>query len=74
MTTFIIKYYQNRDGDLIEVTPDIAHIFRVFQHIGQCMEWVHDYASLSLANEFIRTMRANELFLSSVPAGMEVLK
>jgi hypothetical protein len=63
MTTFIIKYCQEIDGALVEVTPDIAHIFRVFQHNGMEMKWVHDFTMLSLANEFIQKMRKAEIFI-----------
>jgi hypothetical protein len=66
MTTFIIKYYRDRGGNHIEeVTPDMAHIFRVFQYagIGLDKKWVHDFTRLSLANEFIEKIRTAEINL-----------
>jgi hypothetical protein len=76
MTTFIIKYYQNRGGDLVKVTPDIAHIFRVFMVTGKTREWVHDFTMLGLANEFIRKIRAAEIslceaFVTAIRPGQE---
>jgi hypothetical protein len=63
MITFIIKYYQKKDEGLIEVTPDVAHIFRVFQHTGNSKKWVHDFSMLSRANEFIKSVQESERYL-----------
>jgi hypothetical protein len=61
MTTFIIKYYgSNKDGDLVEATPDIAHVFRVFQCVENSKKLVHDFSMLSKANQFIKNIQEAE--------------
>jgi hypothetical protein len=54
MIHFSIKYCQKKDGRFVDVTPDIAHVFRVFQHTGMEKKWMRDFTMLSLANEFIK--------------------
>jgi predicted nucleotide-binding protein (sugar kinase/HSP70/actin superfamily) len=60
MTTFIIKYCQERDGTFADVTPDVARYFRVFRHTGDSEKWVRDFSTLSKANKFIRNIREAE--------------
>jgi hypothetical protein len=60
MTHYTIKYCIKKDGKYIDVTPDKAAYFRVFQMTGNNLEWVHDFGMLSKANDFIKKVREDE--------------
>jgi hypothetical protein len=55
---YLIKYCQKKDGKFIEVTPDIAHYFRVYSHDGKTKRFVKSFPMLSLANKYIREKMA----------------
>jgi hypothetical protein len=78
MTTFIIKYCQERDGAFVDVTPDAAHHFRVFQCIGTSKKWVHDFSILSIANRFIKNIQEAEKNMdnafASIAAGRQEIR
>ncbi|MDR1174560.1 MAG: hypothetical protein LBK83_03690 [Treponema sp.] len=63
MTYFSIKYCQKKDGAFVDVTPDIAHYFRVFMITGTGKQWVHDFNMLSKASIFIEKIREAEIKL-----------
>jgi hypothetical protein len=78
MTYFSIKYCQKRNGEFINVRPDIARYFRVFMLTGTGDEWVHDFTMLSKANTFIEKMREAEINLhegfTAIIAGEQVMQ
>jgi hypothetical protein len=63
MIVFTIKYCQKKDGAFVDVTPDIAHCFRVFMITRTEKRWVHDFTMLSKANVFIEKIREAEIKL-----------
>jgi hypothetical protein len=78
MTYFTIKYCQKKDGAFVDVTPNIAHYFRVFMLTGTEKKWVHNFTMLSKANIFIEKMREAEIKLheafAAVLAGKQIMQ